>query len=210
MRCLVKRQISSSMWLLEFALVHHLHTNGIIHRDINPDNILLKTEDSLSRFPTVKVADFNVYTYHDVEQRTIMAHTVNIGTFQYMAREVRQMLTEERTVYGCPADVWSIGTVVYETAMARKFNELTFAQLSKEILFPCDVKLMTDIKDQHLRSFLLKCLQWDPAKRGRCSELMSCEYNDFAVTESCRVKSKSEVQYPRMPKSSGRKLSGRQ
>ena len=167
--------------------VNHLHTNGIIHRDINPDNILLKDEDTTSRFPTVKVADFNVYTDHDVEQKTTMAHTVNIGTFHYMAKEVRQMLTEEKTVYGCPADVWSIGTVVYETATGRKFNELTSAQLSKEILFPCDVKLSIDIKEERLRLFLSRCLQWDPAKRERCSELLTCEFLNSRVKESCRV-----------------------
>lgn len=189
--------------------VNHLHTNGIIHRDINPDNILLKDENC--RFPAVKVADFNVYTDHDEEQKTTMAHTVNVGTFHYMAKEVRQMLTEEKTVYGCPADVWSIGAVIYETATKRKFNELTYAQLSKEQLFPCDVKLMTDIKDQQLRSVLLRCLQWDPAKRDRCSELLSCEYLDSAVKESCKVSSKSEVQNPRMAQGGGRKkISGRQ
>ena len=123
-----------------------------------------------------------------------MAHTVNVGTFHYMAKEVRQVLTEERTVYGPPADVWSIGTVVYETATGRKFNELTYPELFNETLFNCDMKLRIDIKDQQLRSFLLRCLQWEPTKRYRCSELLSCEYLNSVVKESCKVRSQSEVQ----------------
>ena len=191
--------------------VNHLHTQGIIHRDINPDNILLKEDDDFGRFPTIKVADFNVYTYHDVEQKTTMAHTVNVGTYHYMAKEVRQMLTEEKTVYGCPADVWSIGTVVFETATTQKFNDLTYAELLSESHFNCDWKLKSDIRDLKLRSFLSKCLQWDPAKRSRCRELLSSEYLGGAVYESCNVSSKSEVQISRMPQSPGRmKISGRQ
>ena len=43
--------------------VHHLHQHKIIHRNINPSNILLKFGDDQT-FPVVKVADFNVYTTH--------------------------------------------------------------------------------------------------------------------------------------------------
>ena len=56
--------------------VNHLHQNEVIHRDINPSNILLKNEGRI--YPTVKIADFNVYTIHDGKECKL-THTLDIG-----------------------------------------------------------------------------------------------------------------------------------
>ena len=155
--------------------VNYLHQVGIIHRDIAPSNILLKdTHDT--HLPTVKVADFNLYTIHDKNRREDQSHTADVGQLQYRAREVRMLMNGKRkAIYGCAADVWSTGTVIYEMATGEKFNHLTEEEFWQGQLFRPDEKL-GKLKDKALSKFLSKCLQWESGLRARCHELSEDEY----------------------------------
>ena len=181
--------------------VQYLHRHRIIHRDINPANILIKEEGS--GFPTVKISDFNVYALH-AALKPEASHTVGVGHSSYQAIEVRQIIDEEedgvaereRAKYGCSADIWSIGAIGYEISTNTKFCELTDRQIRKnkelrENAFNIAERIMKNIGDQKLQQFLYKCLRWDPSKQASCDELLSNEFlvskQPTDMTDSCQL-----------------------
>ena len=155
--------------------VSYLHSLGIIHRDITPTNILLK--EGPEDLPTVKVADFNTYAVNDKDRREDQTHTADVGQKHYRAKEVRMLMEGTRkAVYGCGADVWSIGAVVYEMATGSIFNDLEDKDFWAGNLFVIDQKLTNNVQDKSLKSFLSKCLQWEPDARRRCFELLQDDF----------------------------------
>jgi calcium-dependent protein kinase len=79
-----------------------LHTNGVIHRDVKLDNILLASNDLKT---SVRLADFGAAQYFTVHD--VCPFQARIGTERYMAPEVL------RGKYSYEADVFSCGVVMY-------------------------------------------------------------------------------------------------
>ncbi|MBA3604200.1 MAG: protein kinase [Parachlamydiaceae bacterium] len=89
----------------------HLHTHGIIHRDLKLENILV-TEDG-----NIKVIDFGIaQLLADVkeEERSVFLHRT-IGTPIYMSPEQRE--NPENVSY--PSDIYSLGIIAYELVLGR-------------------------------------------------------------------------------------------
>jgi tRNA A-37 threonylcarbamoyl transferase component Bud32 len=92
--------------------VQYLHENKIIHRDLNPDNIMLKIEMNRNRI--VKICDFNLLAIHKFAQQL---HTQDRGHIKYAAPEILNGRN-----YDTRADIYSIGVVfreLYEIDMNR-------------------------------------------------------------------------------------------
>ncbi|XP_026545716.1 serine/threonine-protein kinase ULK2 [Notechis scutatus] len=99
------QQIASAMRVL--------HGKGIIHRDLKPQNILLsyasRRKSNVSGI-RVKIADFGFARYL---QSNMMAATL-CGSPMYMAPEV--IMSQH---YDGKADLWSIGTVIYQCLVGK-------------------------------------------------------------------------------------------
>ncbi|KAF2262011.1 kinase-like protein [Lojkania enalia] len=108
-------------WIAELGCaVRYIHQQGIVHRDIKPDNVLLDSDGH------VHLADFNVasdFTPHK-------ALTSKSGTLAYLAPEVY-----EGKGYSCEVDWWSLGVLFYECIYnKRPFEASSHDSLAQKIL----------------------------------------------------------------------------
>ncbi|XP_051980640.1 serine/threonine-protein kinase ULK2-like isoform X4 [Xyrauchen texanus] len=95
------------------AAMRILNSKGIIHRDLKPQNILLsytgRKKSSINGI-WIKIADFGFARYL---QTNMMAATL-CGSPMYMAPEV--IMSQN---YDAKADLWSIGTVIYQCLVGK-------------------------------------------------------------------------------------------
>jgi serine/threonine protein kinase len=86
------------------------HGNGVVHRDLKPDNLFV-VERGVPE-PIVKVIDFGIakLTEHDGESLSVTRTGTAIGTPLYMSPEQAR---GERSV-GAQSDIWSMGVVLFE------------------------------------------------------------------------------------------------
>ena len=133
------------------AGLEHAHESGLVHRDVKPQNLLVRSDD------TVKIADFGVARLLNATQLT-QAGTV-LGTAAYLAPE--QALGEQVTG---AADVYSLGAVLYELLGGRPpyvfetLAELTVKQ--REGPPPPIAGVAPD-----LQAVVFRCLRPEPAER---------------------------------------------
>ena len=80
--------------------IEHLHENGIIYRDLKPENVLLDYEGHL------KITDFGL---SKVNQAAEGLTNTFCGTPEYLAPEVIRA-----DGYSFPVDWWSLGMLLYE------------------------------------------------------------------------------------------------
>ena len=92
------------------AALDYAHRQGLIHRDIKPDNVLFHDGRAL-------VADFGIaLAWSDGDGRTRLTRTgMSLGTPQYMSPE--QAAGEHKL--GPRSDVYALGAVVYEMLAGR-------------------------------------------------------------------------------------------
>lgn len=81
--------------------VEHAHENNIIHRDIKPQNVLIKDDG------TVKITDFGIALAHDAVQLT--QSDAVLGSAHYLAPE-----TTRGEVPTNQIDIYALGIVFYE------------------------------------------------------------------------------------------------
>ncbi|HZP65220.1 MAG TPA: protein kinase [Rudaea sp.] len=87
--------------------LHYAHSRGFIHRDVKPDNILMRDDGSAA------LTDFGIARAADSATHMTRTGTV-IGTPHYMSPEQAR----GRTLDG-RADIYSLGVVLYELLVGR-------------------------------------------------------------------------------------------
>ena len=154
----------------------HLHSKGILHRDIKGGNVLITVEGQ------VKLADFGASTI--VEESVALLKDVK-GTPYWMAPEV---ISEQG--HGWEADVWSTGCTVMEMLTA----DHPWKHLHKTQLQTMEYIVGINISDdewislpenvpfsQESKNFMLDCLCRNPSGRPSAQELI--EHHFFMEDE---------------------------
>ncbi len=154
----------------------HAHEAGLVHRDVKPQNLILRTDG------TLKIADFGIARAAEATALT-QAGTV-LGTAAYLAPE--QALGQEVTP---AADVYSLGAVLYELLTGRppfEFDSLAdLAEKQRKMRITPVRKLAPDVP-QRLEGVVMRCLARDPANRPASGRELVAELSGGA-TQPTRV-----------------------
>jgi len=143
--------------------LEYIHSEGVIHRDIKPGNLLLFEEGQ------VKLADFGIARSREAITLTITG--LAMGTPDYMSPE-QSLGTHDLT----PAsDIYSLGVVMYELLAGKlPFKRSTpmatmYAHLHDQA--PSLNSLRPDVPEG-LRNIVMKCLEKNPEKRFKSANEM--------------------------------------
>lgn len=142
--------------------VQYAHEHGVLHRDLKPGNILLREDGE------PLVADFGLAKIESTEESKSLSVTGHVvGTLENMAPEQAESSkdVDER------ADVYSLGTILYQMLTGRRHfeatgNIVTDAQALKTHE-PVRLRAFNPHIDTDLEIITLKALRTEPAERYR-------------------------------------------
>jgi eukaryotic-like serine/threonine-protein kinase len=153
------------------AGLEHAHAAGLVHRDIKPQNLLVRSDG------VVKIADFGIARTLQATQLTQVGAV--LGTAAYLAPE--QAAGEPVTA---AADIYSLGAVAYELLTGRAPYE--FASLTDLVLKQREPPRPLGDVPSGLERAVLRALAFKPADRPATASALGRELvqrETTAVTE---------------------------
>jgi len=144
------------------------HDAGVIHRDLKPDNVHVRTT---SRGDDIKVVDFGLARV--VGSSRLTRKGMVFGTPHYMSPEQASGLPSDGR-----SDLYSLGILLYELLVGRvPFEAETYRGVLTQHLYlkpvPPSERLGKSEGVETLERVALRCLEKDPAKRyGSMKELI--------------------------------------
>ena len=145
------------------SALQHAHDNGIIHRDIKPQNVLVNTNGH------IKVADFGIARITNT--KTISKKDVVIGSVHYSSPEQARGSVVETT-----SDIYSTGIVLYEMLTGRVpfvgDNPVTIA-MQQVNAAPPPIRELNPAVPPAIASVVMKALEKSPQRRFRSAREMA-------------------------------------
>ncbi len=132
--------------------LQHAHTSGLVHRDIKPGNIMVRTDGR------AQLVDFGITTGH-LDVRLTQTGMV-MGSLSYLAPEIAAGASSSPQ-----ADIYSLGVTLYEMlAGVPPFPGESIAEtvLAHQQLSPPPLQPSVP---EWLQSVVRRCLEKDPAER---------------------------------------------
>ncbi|MCJ1246610.1 hypothetical protein MMC30_003819 [Trapelia coarctata] len=179
-----EERVVSSLTRQTLAGLSYLHAEGILHRDLKADNILLDTDG------TCKISDFGISKRSDNIYGNDTANTMQ-GSVFWMAPEV---IRSQGQGYSAKVDIWSLGCVVLEMFAGRRpwAKEEAIGAIYKlgslNMAPPIPDDVSREISADAV-GFMLDCFTIDPGERPTAETLKTsgfCRvdpYYNFLDTE---------------------------
>lgn len=137
-----------------------MHAQGIIHRDIKPDNCLVTADNVL------KIVDFGVSEMF--EKDTAMNTAKSAGSPAFMPPEL--CVAKHGQVSGRMADIWSMGVTLYCLRLGRiPFEKKSIIDLFESIRSD-SLEVPAEV-DEPFRDLVSRLLEKDPSKRITMDEV---------------------------------------
>ncbi|XP_051501831.1 serine/threonine-protein kinase PAK 6-like [Myxocyprinus asiaticus] len=153
----------------------YLHSQGVIHRDIKSDSILLSLDGR------IKLSDFGFCAQisKDIPKRKSL-----VGTPYWMAPEVIS-----KSPYGTEVDVWSLGIMVVEMVDGEPpyFSETPVAAMKRLRDEPAPTVRNDNQVSPVLKDFLDRMLMRDPLERASATDLLEHPFLLQASSPQCLV-----------------------
>jgi [calcium/calmodulin-dependent protein kinase] kinase len=140
-----------------------VHAQGVVHRDIKPDNLLLTEDDVL------KIVDFGVSEMFEKQSEMLTAKSA--GSPAFLPPEL--CVTKHGDISGKAADIWSMGVSLY----CLRFGCIPFERSGVLELYDAIRNDKPDIDPDHEPEFadmMKRLLEKDPTKRIKMAELRVC------------------------------------
>lgn len=164
------------------------HQQGICHRDIKPDNIMI--QPMIGGRPAVRVLDFGIAGFDQPQGQRITRAGQIMGTPEYMAPE--QAIGEEA---GPAADVWALGVVLHHMLSGQPpFTGKDVPEVLYRLVNSPPAALPSGVPTR-LAQVVTDCLKKQAAERPDAIEVLGrlesfqlgaeieAEVNDRAVSE---------------------------
>ena len=140
----------------------HAHENGVVHRDLKPQNIMLTREGEL------KIMDFGIARLSTASQRT--ATDKAIGSVHYISPEqVRGQNTDNRS------DIYSIGIMMYEMLTGKlPFQSETAVSVALQQLSEEATPISQLVQDvpKGMEQIVMKAIAKEPENRYQSAQEM--------------------------------------
>jgi serine/threonine protein kinase len=154
----IERAVSFAITLAR--AVHYAHQQGVIHRDLKPQNILLSKHD------TLKIIDFGLSTINDDGEPSLTQSDQTIGTPQYMAPEQANRSSPIDTP---SVDIYALGGILYAMLTghhpyAKESNLKILTRLALGAPLTPLAAIRSDITPE-LEFICFKCLRRLPVER---------------------------------------------
>ncbi|KAK6439476.1 hypothetical protein LTR95_004309 [Oleoguttula sp. CCFEE 5521] len=148
-------------WFRDMILgIEYLHAQGVVHRDIKPDNCLITDGDVL------KIVDFGVSEMF--EKQSDMATAKSAGSPAFMPPEL--CVAKHGEVSGRAADVWSMGVTLY----CLRYGHIPFEKDNMLELYDSirdDALVIEDEQDKTFEDLIRRLLEKDSKKRITIEEM---------------------------------------